>query len=72
MYEARSLSALPRIDPGGPPSWLAGLSKIDPSPTWSQPTIFGIGVHGLWLETVVISANTGACPGASSFRWTTE
>ena len=24
MYEARSLSGSPMIDPGGPPSWLAG------------------------------------------------
>ena len=72
MYDARSLFGSPMIDPGGPPSWLAGLSKTDPLPTLSQSTIFGIGVHGLWLDTVVISANTGAWPGCRSLFWNTE
>ena len=53
------------------PGWspAAGMgSKTSPSPTVSHGTAAGSGAHGAWLETSVISAITGAWPGASSLR----
>jgi len=44
-------------------------SNIEPLPTLFQGTMVGSGAQGWCEEVVSISAITGLCPGASSFRW---
>ena len=49
--------------------WAGMGSKTEPSPSWSQGTMVGSGVHGWCEETRSISAITGGWPGVSSSRW---
>ena len=52
-----------------PVSWISGLwLKIEPLPTWFQPTVSGMRFHGMWLDTVSISANSGCGAVLASSR----